>query len=98
MRKCFQNDAKTMSKIHDKSMNFQNLRFLDFCEEYNVKIVFSHDQGYQKSIKNHRKINANSMLEKGMTKSWKLFQKGTKMGAEIEKVLIKIKVQKCIEF
>ena len=98
MRKCFQNDAKTRSKIHDKSMNFQNLRFLDFCEEYNVKIVFSHDQGYQKSIKNHRKINANSMLEKGMTKSWKMFQKGTKMGAEIEKVLIKIKIQKCIEF
>ena len=38
------------------------------------------------------------MLEKGMTKSWKMFQKGAKMGAEIEKVLIKIKVQKCIEF
>ena len=52
MRKCFQNDAKTRSKIDDKSMNFQNLRFLDFCEEYNVKIVFSHDQGSQKSIKN----------------------------------------------
>ena len=52
MRKCFQNDAKTRSKIHDKSMNFQNLRFLDFCEEYNVKIVFSHDQGSQKPIKN----------------------------------------------
>ena len=31
-------------------MNFQNLRFLDFCEEYNVKIVFLHDQGYQKCI------------------------------------------------
>ena len=40
MRKCFKNDAKTRSNIHDKSMNFQNLRFLDFCEVYNVKIVF----------------------------------------------------------
>ena len=52
MRKCFQNDAKMRSKIHDKSMNFQTLRLLDFCEEYNVKFVFSHDQWYQKSIKN----------------------------------------------
>ena len=52
MRKCFQNDVKTRSKIDDKSMKFQNLRFLDFCEEYNVKIVFLHDQGCQKSIKN----------------------------------------------
>ena len=69
MRKCFQNDTKTRSKIHDKSMNFQTLRFLDFCEEYNVKLVFSHDQRYQKSIKNQKKINANSMLEKGMPKT-----------------------------
>ena len=52
MRKCFQNDTKTRSKIHDKSMNFQNLRFLVFCEEYNVKIVFLHDQGSQQGIKN----------------------------------------------
>ena len=52
MRNCFQNDAKTTSKINDKSMKFRNLRFLVFCEEYNVKIVFSHDQESQKSIKN----------------------------------------------
>ena len=66
MRKCFQNDAKTTSKINDKSMKFRNLRFLVFCEEYNVKIVFLHDQGYQKSIKSQSKIDANSMLEKVM--------------------------------
>ena len=29
----------------EESMNFQNLRFLVFCEEYKVKIVFLHDQG-----------------------------------------------------
>ena len=52
MRKCYKHDAKTKSKIDDKSMKFQNLRFLDFCEGYNVKIVFLHDQGYQKSVKN----------------------------------------------
>ena len=52
MRKCSQNDAKTVSKIDDESMNFRVLRFLVFCEEYNVKIVFLHDQGYQKSVKN----------------------------------------------
>ena len=69
IRKCSQNDAKTMSNIDDKSMKFRNLRFLVFCEEYNVKIVFLHDQGYQKSIKSQSKINANSMLEKGMQKT-----------------------------
>ena len=52
MRKRSQNDAKTRSRIDDKSMKFRNLRFLIFCEVYNVKIVFSHDQGSQKSIKN----------------------------------------------
>ena len=38
-------------KIDDKSMRFRNLRFLDFCEEYNVKLFFLHDQGDQESIK-----------------------------------------------
>ena len=52
MRKCFQNHVKTRPKINDNSMNSWKLRFLVFCEEYNVKIVFSHDQGSQKSIKN----------------------------------------------
>ena len=69
MKKCFENDAKTRCKIDDKSMNFRNLRFLDFCEEYNVKIIFLRDLGHQKSIKNHSTINAKSMLEKGMHKS-----------------------------
>ena len=49
MRKCFQNDAKTMSKIDDKSMKFRKLRFLVFCEEYNVKIVFSHGREHPDS-------------------------------------------------
>ena len=49
----FQNDAKMDAKIIEKSMRFRNLRFLVFCKEYNVKIVFLHDQGYQ----NQRKIN-----------------------------------------
>ena len=48
--KCSQNHAKTRPKINDKSMKFWNLRFLVFSEEYNVKVVFSHDQGYQNSI------------------------------------------------
>ena len=37
------------------------------------------------------------MLEKGLQKSWKMFQKGAKMGAEIEKISIKMKVKKYIE-
>ena len=52
IRKCSQNDAKPMAEIDDKSMNVRNLRFLVFCEGYNVKIVFLHDQGYQKSFEN----------------------------------------------
>ena len=52
MRKCLKNNAKTRSKINDKSVNFWNLRFLVFSEEYNVKIVFLHDQGYQNSFEN----------------------------------------------
>ena len=51
MPKGFQNDAKMDAKIDEKTMRFRNLRFLDFCEEYNVKLLFSHDQGHQKSIK-----------------------------------------------
>ena len=69
MRKCYQNDAKMRSKINGKSMNFQNLRFLVFCEEYNVKIVFLHNQGYQQSFKHPYKIDAKSMLDKCMHKS-----------------------------
>ena len=38
------------------------------------------------------------MLEKGLQKSWKMLQKGTKMGAGIEKISIKMKVQKYIDF
>ena len=68
MRKCYQNDANMRSKITGKSMKFQNLRFLDFCEGFYVKIVFLHAQGYQKSITKRSKINATSMLEKGMQK------------------------------
>ena len=37
------------------------------------------------------------MLEKGLQKSWKMLQNGIKMGAEIQKMLIKIRVQKNIE-
>ena len=45
-----QNDVEIDGKIDDKSMRFRNLRFFDFCEEYNVKLLFLHDQGHQKSI------------------------------------------------
>ena len=65
MRKCSQNDAKTMSKINDKSIKFRNLRFLVFCEEYNVKIVFSHDQGYKINAKSMQKSMKNRCSKKG---------------------------------
>ena len=40
MSKLSQIDAKTKSEIDDKSVIFRHVRFLDVCEEYNVKIVF----------------------------------------------------------
>ena len=46
-----QNDAKIDAKIDEKTMRFRNLRFLDFYKEYNVEIVFLHDQACRKSIK-----------------------------------------------
>ena len=61
--------AKMGSKINEKASRFWNLRLLDFCREYNVKIVFLHDQGYQKSATNLSKVYANSMLEKVMQKT-----------------------------
>ena len=61
MAKGSQNDAKMDAKIIEKSMRFRNLRFLGFCKEYKLKIVFLHDQGYQKQAK----INQKSMPKKG---------------------------------
>ena len=58
-----------LSEIDDKSMKIRNLRFLVFCEEYNVKIVFLHDQGCQKCLKLRLKNDATSMFEKGMQKT-----------------------------
>ena len=56
------------AKIIEISMRFRNLRFLVFYKEYNVNIVFLHDQGCQcqKSTKNQTKIDAKTRLEKGM--------------------------------
>ena len=38
------------------------------------------------------------MLEKTMHKSGNMLQKGAQMGAKIEKILVKMKVQKYIDF
>ena len=38
------------------------------------------------------------MLEKKMHKSENMFQKGARMGAEIEKISIKMEVQKSMDF
>ena len=75
MNKCYQHDTKMRSKINGKSMNFQNLRFLGFCEEYNVKIVFLHDQGGRNQSKidgeKNEKVceNASKMMPKRGPKS-----------------------------
>ena len=59
--KAFQNDAKTDTKIIEKTMRFRNLRFLGFCKEYKLKIVFLHDLGNQKQAK----IDQKSMPKRG---------------------------------
>jgi len=53
IRKCSLNDAKARSKINDQSMKIRNLRFLVFCGEYNVKIVFYMIRG----IRNQAKVD-----------------------------------------
>ena len=73
------------------------MRFLVFCEEYNVKIVFYMIRGTGNPSK-IKQINANSMLEKMMHESGNMLQKGAQMGATIEKILIKMKVQKYMDF
>ena len=97
MRNCSQHDTKTVSNIDDKSMKFRNLRFLVFCQEYNVKIVFLHDQGCQNSIENRFKIDANSILQKCMLKSREMSQIRSQMGAKIEKISTENEVGKNIE-
>ena len=64
MPKGSQNDAKMDAKIDEKTVRFRNLRFLVFYREYNVKIVFLHDQGYQ----NQPQINQKSMQKRGQKK------------------------------
>ena len=73
---------------------FRTCDFLLFAKGITLKSFFLHDQGYQKSIKSQSKINANSMLEKGMQKTWKELQNGTKMGAKIQNKSIKNEVRK----
>ena len=44
IRKSFEIDAKMAPKVDQKCRTHRNLRFLYFCKEYNVKIVFWDDQ------------------------------------------------------
>ena len=48
--------------------------------------------------KNQLKNDAIAMLEKGMQKTWNMFQNGSKMGAEINTNPSKNEVQKCVDF
>ena len=63
--------------IDEKTMRFRNLRFLVFYKEYNVKIVFLHDQACRKSIKNRSKIDAKTRFRKTKPKGPKSERKGS---------------------
>ena len=69
--------SKIDAEIDGKVIRFRKSRFLVFCEEYNVKIVFSHDEEGRKCMKNPSKIEARSETEKNMPKSCKHHQKRT---------------------
>ncbi len=66
-----ENASKIDTKINEKSMRFPNQRFLYFCREYNVKMVFGHDLGSRKSIKNVTKIHIKFDTRKVMQKASK---------------------------
>ena len=55
--KSMENEPQNDPGNNEKSMRFRTPRFLVFCQEYNVKIVFSHDPRYPKCIKNQWKKN-----------------------------------------
>ena len=61
--------SKIDAKNDGKSARFRNPRNLVFCEEYNVKMLFSHDQGCPKYIKNPSKIDVKSHVRKSMQKT-----------------------------
>ena len=43
---CMEKSCKVDTEIYEKMLRFRNSQFLVFGREYNVKIVFLHDQGY----------------------------------------------------
>ena len=62
---------KVGAEIDGKRIRFQYSRFRVFYTEYNVKIVFSHDEEDRKCMKNPSKIEARSETEKNMPNSCK---------------------------
>ena len=52
VRKSSQIYPKTCSKVEQTCRTNRNLRFLCFCKEYNVKIVFWDDQGHRNRPQN----------------------------------------------
>ena len=73
MRKCFQNNAKTTSKINDKSMKFQNLRFLPNEPKTKPKCEPKRPKWSQKRAIGSQKVaeRVTKGAEKGATSSHK---------------------------
>ena len=76
-------------KIDDKSMRFRNLRFLDFCEVYNVKLVFFIwsvvPEIDKKSIKNQCKFDARKRVAKIVKNAPKWSQNGSRNRENVDK-------------
>ena len=45
-----ENASKIDTEINEKSMRFPNQRFLYFCTDYNIKMVFWYDLGKTDAI------------------------------------------------
>ena len=80
MKKLSKIDQKIDAGIDEKRVPVRNPRFLVFCKEYNVKTVFSHDLGCQKSMKNPSKIDTEIDAEK---KRARITEKASKTDAKM---------------
>ena len=81
--------SKIDTEINGKLIRFRYSRFRVFCREYNVKIVFSHDEEGRKCLKNPSKIEARSGTEKTCRNHVKTTKNGPRNASKIHQKSIK---------
>ena len=81
--------SKIDAEMHGKVKRFTDSLFRVFCREYNVKIVFSHDEEGRKYMNNLSKIEENSGTEKTCRNHVKTTKNGSRNASKIYKKSIK---------